>query len=37
MVEAIWISNERDKRLEAAIEEPARDGADCRLSSDHKV
>lgn len=31
MVEAIRISKERDKRLEAAIEEPACDGADCRL------
>jgi hypothetical protein len=37
MVEAIRISNERHKRLEAAIEEPAGDDADCRLSSDHKV
>jgi hypothetical protein len=31
MVEAIRISKERDKRLKAAIEEPACDGADCRL------
>ena len=31
MVEAIRTSKERDKRLEAAIEEPACDGADCRL------